>query len=197
MSSVVLSSLVALGFPGPARAADGDGASEDASRRVENAVVQVFATLVAPDLIRPWSKEPPREVTGSGVVIEGKRILTNAHLVLYASRVEVQANRSGDKLSATVKAVAPGIDLALLELEDPKFFDTHPPLPRASALPSIRESVLAYRFPTGGTRSRSPRGSSHASSSSVTTASSPACASRSTLRSTPATAAARRSSATR
>ncbi len=150
-SPVVFTFAVALVSATPARASDGLATDAEASRRVENAVIQVFATQVHPDPIRPWSKEPPREVTGSGVVIEGKRILTNAHVVLYASQIEIQANHSGDKRSATVKAIAPGIDLAMLELDDPKFFDTHPPLPRSSALPSVKEPVLVYGFPTGGT----------------------------------------------
>jgi S1-C subfamily serine protease len=149
-SPVLAALVVVLCSASPARAAEEVAPDGEISRRVENAVVQVFATQVAPDPVRPWSKEAPREITGSGVVIEGRRILTNAHLVLYASQVEVQASRSGDKLSAKVKAIAPGIDLALLELDDPTFFDTHAPLPRASALPSIRDSVLAYGFPTGG-----------------------------------------------
>jgi PDZ domain/Trypsin-like peptidase domain len=46
--------------------------------------------------------------------------------------------------------VAPGIDLAVLQLDDPSFFDTHPPLARASKLPHIKDAVLAYGFPTGG-----------------------------------------------
>ena len=32
-----------------------------------------------------------------------------------------------------------------------RFFDTHPPLARASKLPQIKDAVLAYGFPTGGT----------------------------------------------
>ncbi len=122
-----------------------------ASRDPQNSVVKVFSTVSAPDLSRPWSKQPPAEVTASGVVIEGKRILTNAHVVNYASQVQIQANQAGDKVSATVAAVAPGIDLALLKLDDESFFDTHPPLPRANALPQIKDPVLAYGFPTGGT----------------------------------------------
>ena len=89
-------------------------------------------------------------MTGSGVVIEGKRILTNAHVVLYASQVQIQANQAGDKISATVVAISPGIDLAVLKLDDETFFDTHPPLPRASTLPQIKDAVLVYGFPTGG-----------------------------------------------
>ena len=41
------------------------------TRDPQNSVVKVFATLSAPDLSRPWSKQPPAEVTASGVVIEG------------------------------------------------------------------------------------------------------------------------------
>jgi S1-C subfamily serine protease len=118
---------------------------------VANAVVKVFSTMRYPDVIRPWTKQQPSEVTGSGVVIDGQRILTNAHVVLYASQVQVQANQAGDKISATVEAVAPGIDLAVLKLEDASFFDTHAPIKRAAAVPQIKDAVLAYGFPTGGT----------------------------------------------
>jgi S1-C subfamily serine protease len=71
-----------------------------------------------PDPFKPWTKQAPSEATASGVVIEGKRILTNAHVVLYASQVQIQANAAGDKLPATVVAIAPGIDLAVLQLDD-------------------------------------------------------------------------------
>jgi S1-C subfamily serine protease len=117
---------------------------------VENSVVKIFSTVSQPDLFKPWNKEAPAEIFGSGVVIEGKRILTNAHVVLYASQIQVQANQAGDKISATVEAIAPGIDLAVLKLDDESFFDSHPALPRASALPHIKDSVLVYGFPEGG-----------------------------------------------
>lgn len=125
---------------------------DDAQKNlVENSVVKIFAQVRNPELAKPWTKQSPQEVTGSGVVIEGKRILTNAHVVNYASQVQVQANQSGDKLSATVEFYASGIDLAVLKLEDESFFDTHPALPRVNALPQIKDSVLVYGFPTGGT----------------------------------------------
>jgi len=117
---------------------------------IENSVVKVFSTMRYPDPFKPWTKQAPTEVTGSGVVIEGRRILTNAHVVLYASQVQVQASAAGDKVPATVVAVAPGIDLAVLQLDDPTFFDTHPAVARASKLPHIKDAVLAYGFPTGG-----------------------------------------------
>src|SRR5215471_1974861 len=120
------------------------------SPAIEGSVVKVFATARYPDLYKPWSKKAPAEVSGTGVVIEGKRILSNAHVVLYASQVQIQANQAGDKLSATVEALAPGIDLAVLKLEDESFFDAHPPVPRAKTLPEIKDVVMAYGFPAGG-----------------------------------------------
>ena len=123
----VLLAYVILGLP----------AAHAATDPLENGVVKVFTTMRLPDPHKPWAKQAPSEVTGSGVVIEGNRILTNAHVVLNASQVQVQANQAGDKLSASVVAIAPGIDLAVLKLDDPTFFKTHPPIPRASRLPEI------------------------------------------------------------
>jgi S1-C subfamily serine protease len=125
---------------------------------VANSVVKIFSTVRYPELFRPWEKSAPAEISGSGVVIEGKRILSNAHVVLYASRVEIQANQSGDKLSATVEAIAPGIDLAVLKLDDESFFDTHPPLPRAKMLPEIKDTTMVYGYPEGGTSLSITRG---------------------------------------
>ena len=43
-----------------------DQASGDAS----NSVVKVFATVLRPDPARPWTKQAPAEVTGSGAIID-------------------------------------------------------------------------------------------------------------------------------
>lgn len=126
-------------------------ASATATNAIENTVVKVFATIRRPDLYKPWTKSSPQDVTGSGVIIEGRRVLTNAHVVLYASQVQVQAHGAGEKVSAEVEFIAPGIDLAVLKLEDETFFDQRPPIVRATTLPEIKETVLAYGYPTGGT----------------------------------------------
>ncbi|MES2697343.1 MAG: trypsin-like peptidase domain-containing protein [Verrucomicrobiota bacterium] len=121
------------------------------SPAVENSVVKIFATSRLPDAYKPWAKQGPREATGTGFIIEGKRILTNAHVVAYASQVQVQANQSGDKMSATVESIAPGIDLAVLKLDDESFFDDRAPIPRATKLPAVKDTVMVYGFPAGGT----------------------------------------------
>ena len=47
----------------------------------EDSVVRVTSVLRPPSALRPWAKQDPIELGGTGVVIDGKRILTVAHLV--------------------------------------------------------------------------------------------------------------------
>jgi S1-C subfamily serine protease len=151
VSPFALILVCGLGAASIARAAETADVSGPIPANLGNAVVKVFATLRLPDPYRPWAKQAPQDITASGVVIEGHRILTNAHAVVYSSEVQIQGTGAGDKISATVEAVAPGIDLAVLKLDDDSFFATHAPLARASALPQIKDAVLAYGFPAGGT----------------------------------------------
>ncbi len=145
---VIAGVLLPAAWAGNAPAAD--SAAPSGAGAIENSVVKIFATVRYPAPFRPWTKQTPRDITASGVVIEGDRILTNAHAVLYASDIQVQATKEGDKVSATVAAVAPGIDLAVLKLDDPSFFRNHAPIARASTLPQIKDPVLVYGFPEGG-----------------------------------------------
>lgn len=147
-TALVVSTLLGAAMPVFAQTGGSDAV---ASGSIANSVVKVFSTARFPDPFKPWTKQAPKEATGSGVVLEGRRILTNAHVVMYASEVQVQANQAGEKISATVEAISPGIDLAILKLDDETFFDSHAPLARASSLPEIKDAVLAYGYPTGGT----------------------------------------------
>jgi len=117
---------------------------------IRDSVVKISATLRYPDILRPWTKQSPREVSGTGAVISGKRILTNAHVVLYASQLSVESQQSSEKLNATVEAVSPGMDLAVLKLEDESFFDKRPPLARIQTLPEVKDTVVVYGYPQGG-----------------------------------------------
>ncbi len=146
MRPVILSALLATLATAPAFAQE--PAKADAIRE---SVVKIFSTIRQPEYTRPWQKGSPHEASGSGMVVEGKRILTNAHVVLHASQVFVQPSGSGEKFAATVDSIAPGIDLALLKLEDEAFFEKRPPLSRTEGLPEIKEAVLVYGYPTGGT----------------------------------------------
>jgi S1-C subfamily serine protease len=144
-----------------ADALDAGGASVTASSNadaVANSVVKIFSTVRQPNPYTPWTKQAPTEITGSGVVIDGRRILTCAHVVLYASQVQIQADQSADKVSATVESIAPDIDLAVLKLDDESFFDSHTPLSRTTNAPGTGYPVIVYGYPLGGTSLSITRG---------------------------------------
>lgn len=113
-------------------------------------VVKVYATSRNPNLLQPWTRAAASESSGSGVIIDGNRILTNAHVVNYASRILVQPHQSSDRYEAQVVAIARGIDLALLELEDETFFSRYPAAPLSEELPQIGRTVTALGYPLGG-----------------------------------------------
>jgi S1-C subfamily serine protease len=115
-----------------------------------DSVVKVFATVRKPDWEHPWRKGASAEVSGSGAVIEGNKILTNAHVVLYASEVYVQGRAGGEKVEAKIEAVGPGADLALLTVDDKDFFKKRPPLARKKVLPAERTAVEVFGYPIGG-----------------------------------------------
>jgi S1-C subfamily serine protease len=122
-----------------------------AQDKIRDLVVKIHAVHHTPDLLRPWTRNSPQQVKGSGVVIDGKRILTNAHVVRYASQIYVQPNQSAERILARVEGIAPSIDLAVLKLSDEKFFEARGLLPFADELPRVKDTVNVYGYPTGGT----------------------------------------------
>ena len=125
--------------------------TEAVDHALQKSVVQIFSTVRLPSPYKPWTKEAPTEISGSGVVISGKRILTCAHVVEYASRIQTQDNEGGGRINVRVEYLAPDMDLAILKLEDESFFDNHPEIQISQVMPGIRDSVLTYGYPVGGT----------------------------------------------
>lgn len=142
MSRIVWLIVLAVAWPQVVAAQD----------TVRNSMVKIHSQRRSPDFSRPWTKGATQDLTGSGAIIEGKRILTNAHVVLYAGRILVQPEQSTERIPATVEAIAPGIDLAVLKLSDEAIFDSHPALPLDDSLPKIKNTVNAYGYPEGGER---------------------------------------------
>ena len=61
-----------------------DGRAQDSIRDL---VVKIHAVHHTPDLLRPWTKNSPQQVKGSGAIIDGKRILTNAFWMKRSGRI--------------------------------------------------------------------------------------------------------------
>lgn len=117
---------------------------------IRESTVKIFTTSRGPDLTRPWTRQNPSDATGSGLVIEDGKILTNAHVVEYGQQIFVQPYLTSQRLAARVIARNTGIDLALLELEDPTAIDGVPMAALDAGLPDIGDKVNAYGYPLGG-----------------------------------------------
>jgi S1-C subfamily serine protease len=130
-----------LGRPLPARS--------DRAAEPRDAVVKVYATRLLPQNGAPWRPGSPSAVSGSGFVIEGQRILTNAHVVSNATFVQVRRYGDSEKATARVLHVSDEADLALLAADEASFFDRITPL-EMGVLPELRQEVMVVGFPVGG-----------------------------------------------
>ena len=61
-----------------------------AQRAIESSVVKISVHSNPPNLLFPWQKAGTQSASGSGVIIDGKRILTCAHVTEDAVSVEVK-----------------------------------------------------------------------------------------------------------
>ncbi|MBI4423658.1 MAG: trypsin-like peptidase domain-containing protein [Elusimicrobia bacterium] len=131
----------------PARAASPRKPRHDSA--VHDAVVRVFTVFRKPDFYQPWQMGPQDSMAGSGCLIAGGRILTNAHVV--SDQVFVQVRRAGQaaRYTARVEFVAHDSELAILKVDDPEFHAGSEPL-ELGELPQQRDSVDVYGFPDGG-----------------------------------------------
>jgi len=122
-----------------------------AQDHVRSAIVKVYTTSQPANYARPWEMDPQEDGTGSGCILEGNRILTNAHVVSDHTFVQVQRSDLPDKRVAHVLAVSHELDLALLTVEDRTFFKGVTPL-KLGTLPAAGDPVTTLGFPEGGTR---------------------------------------------
>jgi len=120
-------------------------------RDIKNSVVHIFTVYNEYDFYRPWQMKGKLSKTGSGCIIEGNRIITNAHVVADQTFIQVQRSGQADKYVAKVRQVGHECDLALLTVADPDFFEGAKPV-RLGDLPEMREQVAVYGFPRGGSK---------------------------------------------
>jgi len=86
-------------------------------------VVSLRVTHQSFDEHRPWTKGTPGTRIGSAVVLRDSLLLTESELIRDAILIQVQKNGSAARVPARVVHVDWDIDLALLEVGEPGFFD--------------------------------------------------------------------------
>lgn len=123
-----------------------------------SSVVLVEVTAAAPSFVVPWRYRDQNMTTGSGFAIDGRRILTNAHVVRDAVRIRVQRFGWAEKCPARVTAIGLECDLAVIEVVDDEapqrveeFWAELPTLQwTESGVPELYDTVSVIGFPTGG-----------------------------------------------
>jgi S1-C subfamily serine protease len=115
----------------------------------EKSVVQVFTSFQEPNWAAPWIFDITRHASGTGFLIDGDRVMTNAHVVAWTTQLIVRKYHDPKPYFAHVEFVAHDIDLAVIKVEDPDFYRGMKPL-EFGPLPQVRSTVVTYGFPAGG-----------------------------------------------
>ncbi len=97
----------------------------------------------------PWQAPRQQHGHGSGVVIDGQRVLTNAHVVSNSVYIEVKLASYPKPFAAQVEHVAHECDLAILKVIDPSFFSHAKSVPLGELAPS-QSKIAVVGYPTGG-----------------------------------------------
>ncbi|XP_073041141.1 protease Do-like 10, mitochondrial [Primulina eburnea] len=114
-----------------------------------DSVVKIFTVASSPSYFLPWQNKSQRETMGSGFVIPGRKILTNAHVVADHTFVLVRKHGSPTKYRAEVQAVGHECDLAILVVENEEFWEGMSFLELGDT-PFLQEAVAVVGYPQGG-----------------------------------------------
>lgn len=115
---------------------------------VDESIVKIYTVSKIPNYLEPWNSIIQHS-SGSGSIISGHRILTNAHVVADETFLEVKKYGDTKRYQAEVLYVSHESDLAILKVKDETFFKDTKPL-EFGTLPNIQDKVTVYGFPMGG-----------------------------------------------
>lgn len=122
---------------------------EALSEQTLDAVLRVYCTHVQPSFAAPWQRLQQISSTSSGFLIEGRRIITNAHSVEYGSIIQIRKRGCDVKWVAELLAYGPECDLAVLTVKDEAFWTDLHPL-EFGELPALLDDVSVVGYPIGG-----------------------------------------------
>lgn len=144
--------ILTLSYSGTGRCQNGA-----AIEFLRKAVVRIHVVAQIPDYGVPWSPGKTRTGSGTGFVIDGNRILTNAHISSNSRFIAVEKEGDARQYEARVKFIAHDCDLAILEVIDTSFFIGMTQL-SFGAIPPLDSTVVVLGYPIGGNRLSVTRG---------------------------------------
>ena len=116
---------------------------------IKGAMVKIYTVYNRSNYDAPWQMIGQQRRSGSGCIISGKRILTNAHVIGDQTFIQVRRAGEAKKYTAEVGIVAHECDLAILTVNDDSFFSDVAPI-EIGELSDVRDKVTVYGFPKGG-----------------------------------------------
>jgi S1-C subfamily serine protease len=124
---------------------------------IEDSIVRILNHSQRSSWFAPWSANAPRQSTGSGFVVAGGRVMTNAHVVSDARVLFLYLDGDPRPHEARVLQVGHDCDLALIEPLEAGLLDEIAPI-AFGGLPKLGSTVETYGYPSGGQRISSTRG---------------------------------------
>lgn len=121
------------------------------------AVVRITTIGFNFSYVTPWQSPNLNRSGGTGFIIEGNRIITNAHVVSQAGSIKVRRPNQGTEYDARITYIAHDCDLAMLEVDEKEFFRDSLPL-KIGNPPRLNSPVVVIGFPIGGEQVSITRG---------------------------------------
>lgn len=118
----------------------------------DNSVVEIVNHSKEYDYLSPWSSPALGVHHGSGFILQykgNKFIVSNAHVASDATYLKLRFSSDEKYYKATVKRLENACDIALLDVEDQKFWEKASCLELGDVI-GLEEKVKALGFPMGG-----------------------------------------------
>jgi S1-C subfamily serine protease len=121
------------------------------SQTLDKSVVMIRSVSQDFDYVTPWKQMSMAQGVGSGFIIAGNRILTNAHNVSNNKYIEIKKQNLPTRYPAVVSFIGHDCDLATLTVLDPDFYKDMVPLD-LGPIPAVNSTVQTYGFPIGSSQ---------------------------------------------
>ena len=125
--------------------------------QIERSMVRIVNHSQKADWYSPWTSAPTQPSAGSGFVVDGGLVMTNAHVVSDARMLLLYLHGDPTPHEARVVSIAHDCDLALLEPVEVGLLEDIPAL-KFGALPRLGSLVETYGYPTAGRQLSATRG---------------------------------------
>jgi S1-C subfamily serine protease len=120
-------------------------------------VVKISCTSQDFDYKQPWQSANIQDCGGTGFIIDGQRIITNAHVIEGHRYIKVEMGQSGEQYTAEVELIGNDCDLAILNVKEPEFWENSKPL-NIGRMTGIEKRVKVLGFPVGGDEMSTTKG---------------------------------------